>query len=135
MTDLAVYHPPTGLWFVRSSLNGGATTTTGFGGAGFDPVNSTTTPLPDLVITITGINGSNSYSPNPAGARVGQRVIWRNSDGFLTHTATADGLSFDTGLVSPGTTSAPITMGTAGSFPYHCSVHPLSMVGTLTVLP
>jgi hypothetical protein len=37
-TGLAVYHAPTGLWFVRSSLNG-STTATGFGGPGFNPVN------------------------------------------------------------------------------------------------
>jgi len=39
MTDLAVYHPSSGLWYVRSSLNGGTTTATGFGGPGYNPVN------------------------------------------------------------------------------------------------
>jgi PKD repeat protein len=89
--------------------------------------------LPDLVITITGQNGSLSFSPNPASARVGQRVIWRNSDA-LPHTATANGGAFDTGIVSGGANSAAIAMGAAGTFPYYCTVHP-SMVGTLTVAP
>ena len=90
-------------------------------------------PLPDLLITITGLNGASSFSPNPASARVGQKVIWRNSDA-LPHTATANGGAFDTGIVSAGTSSAAVAMGAAGTFPYHCTVHP-SMVGTLTVTP
>jgi plastocyanin len=84
-----------------------------------------------MVITITGMNGSNSYSPNPATVQVGQTVAWRNADS-LPHTATADGGAFDTGTIAPGATSSPITMSTAGSLPYHCAIHP-SMVGTLTV--
>jgi PKD repeat protein len=89
------------------------------------------TPLPDLVITIAGDLGASSYSPNPADARVGQRVIWRNAD-VMIHTAT--GGAFDTGLVDPGTSSAPITMSTAGTFPYRCLLHP-GMMGTLRVSP
>jgi hypothetical protein len=38
VTDLAVYHPPSGLWFVKPSLAGG-TTSTGFGGPGYNAVN------------------------------------------------------------------------------------------------
>jgi plastocyanin len=35
---------------------------------------------------------------------------------------------------SAGATSSPVMMSTAGSFDYHCALHP-SMVGTLTVTP
>jgi plastocyanin len=52
----------------------------------------------------------------------------------MTHTATANGGAFDTGLVAAGTTSAPLTLGAAGTFPYFCGLHP-GMVGTLTVTP
>lgn len=85
----------------------------------------------DLVITITGMNGNQSYSPNPATVRVGQRVAWRNADS-QAHTATANGGAFNTGVIGVNVTSAPITMNNAGSFPYHCTLHP-DMVGTLTV--
>lgn len=85
----------------------------------------------DLVITITGMNGNQSYSPNPASVRVGQRVAWRNADSEA-HTSTADGGAFNTGVIGVNVTSAPITMNSAGSFPYHCSLHP-TMVGRLTV--
>ena len=92
-------------------------------------------PVPgaDVTITIVGINGNMSFSPNPATAKAGQKVAWRNNGG-ATHTATADGGAFNTGSIANGGTSTSITMGTAGSFAYHCSFHP-SMVGTLTVNP
>jgi len=51
----------------------------------------------------------------------------------MAHTATQDGGGFDTGLIAPGNTSAPVTVGgTLGTIGYHCELHP-SMVGSLTV--
>jgi len=85
----------------------------------------------DLTITIVGMNGSQSFSPNPGTIRVGQRVAWLNADS-VAHTATANGGSFNTGILAPGSTSAAITITAAGSFGYHCTLHP-EMVGTLTV--
>jgi PKD repeat protein len=90
---------------------------------------SSPAPLPDLVITILGDLGTGSFSPNPADVRLGQRVLWRNAD-VMFHTASAP--SFDTGLIAAGGSSAPITMGTAGNFPYRCAIHS-GMVGTLRV--
>ena len=87
----------------------------------------------DVTITIVANNLDMSYSPNPATAKVGQTVAWHNTAG-TTHTATANGGGFDTGNIANGATSAPITMTTAGTFGYKCSLHP-SMVGTLTVNP
>jgi len=85
-----------------------------------------------VTITIVGMSGSNSYAPNPATVKVGQSIAWRNADA-LPHTATADGSAFDTGTLAAGATSSPITMNTVGSFPYHCTIHGFTMVGTLTV--
>ena len=90
------------------------------------------TPLPDLIIEIVGDAGGMSYSPSSANAKVGQTVIWKNSDS-ISHTATADGGAFDTGLIGPGAQKS-VTMGSAGNFPYHCNVHP-TMVATLNVTP
>jgi plastocyanin len=89
------------------------------------------TPMPDLIITIVGDQGALSYSPNPADARVGQRVIWHNGD-LMTHTATGPG--FDSGFLPGGADSAPITMGAAGTFSYLCLLHS-GMRGTLRVTP
>ena len=87
----------------------------------------------DHVITIAAENGANSYSPSPDTVTVGQTVAWKNTAG-TTHTATSDASAFNTGNIGNGATSAAITMGTAGSFPYHCSIHP-SMTGILVVKP
>ncbi len=85
----------------------------------------------DVTITIAGMNGSQSFSPNPVTVRAGQTVSWRNADG-TTHTATSNDGSFDTGNIAPGATSSPIRMAATGSFGYHCQLH-RTMVGTLNV--
>jgi plastocyanin len=86
---------------------------------------------PDVIITIVADNGGMSFSPNPATVTRGQRVAWRNSAG-AAHTATQNSGAFDTGNIDSGSQSGAITMGNAGTFAYHCAVHP-SMVGTLNV--
>jgi plastocyanin len=86
-----------------------------------------------MTIEINGMDGSRSFSPSPASVAAGQPVRWHNADS-VAHTATQDGGGFDTGSISPGGTSAPITLTTAGTIGYHCAFHP-SMVGTLSVTP
>ena len=85
----------------------------------------------DVTISIVAENGNMSFSPEPAVVNVGQRVVWRNAAAAI-HTATQNSGSFDTGSLDSGSSSAPITMTTAGTFSYHCALHP-AMVGTLTV--
>ena len=83
----------------------------------------------DVTITITGMNGANSFSPSLAQVAVGQTVAWHNADS-IGHTAV--GHNFDTGVVAPGATSAPIQFKSAATFDYRCTIHP-SMTGTVTV--
>jgi len=71
-----------------------------------------------------------AYSPNPANVAVGTTVTWMNNDS-VTHDARADGGAFATPLISPGG-SASVKLTTAGSFVYHCSIHP-GMVATIVV--
>jgi plastocyanin len=85
----------------------------------------------DVTITIVGMNGGQSYSPNPGLVKAGQTVSWKNGDA-ITHTATADNGAFNTGNIAPGATSAPITMAAAGTIAYHCAIHP-SMIGAVQV--
>ncbi len=80
-----------------------------------------------VTITILGINGSQSFSPNPATVAAGQAVMWRNAD-TTTHHIVQDTGGFDTGNIPPGATSAPITINNTNAISYHCSIHP-SMVG------
>jgi plastocyanin len=53
---------------------------------------------------------------------LGGTVTWTN-DGPSTHTITADDGSFDSGSLSAGKTFSH-TFQTAGTFTYHCSIHP-----------
>ena len=118
-----------GLLLVAAAL-GGCGGSNGY----MSPASPTPTPTPaasDVVITIVGMNDSLAYSPNPATVKVGQTVAWKNADS-LAHTATADAGTFNTSTLAAGATSSPITMTTAGTFPYHCAIHS-AMTGTLTV--
>jgi hypothetical protein len=55
---------------------------------------------------------------------VGATIIWTNT-GAVAHTATADdGASFDSGNLDPHATFS-FTPDTRGTFPYHCTFHPL----------
>lgn len=95
------------------------------------PSPSSPGPGPDVTINITGINGSQSFAPSPTTLKVGQRVMWKNTD-TRSHDAAADGGAFTTAVLAAGSTSDPVTMNTPGTFTYHCTIHP-SMVGTVTV--
>jgi len=87
----------------------------------------------NVTIDIVADMGSGAFGSSPVTVNKGQTVAWRNTRG-ITHTATADGGAWNTQNISPGSTSAAIQMNTAGSFPYHCAIHP-SMTATLVVNP
>jgi plastocyanin len=78
------------------------------------------------------INASDglTFAPNSASITHGQSVCWQNN-GSVAHTVTSnDGTSFNTSL--PTGQIFLHTFPTAGSFPYHCTIHP-GMTGTITV--
>lgn len=70
------------------------------------------------------------FAPPSLTVSPGTKVTIANDDS-TAHTATANGKSFDTGDIDPGS-SATITVSKAGSYAYHCSIHPF-MHGTLVV--
>ena len=110
--------------------SGGTGTDYGRGGGGGTTPNPG--PSASVVITIVGEDGSMSFSPANATARVGQTVAWQNSDS-ITHAVVPDGAGgFGTGDIGSGGGSRAFTLTAAGSFPYHCGIHP-SMVGSLSV--
>ncbi len=73
-----------------------------------------------------------SFQPASISVVVGSTVTWTNND-TTGHTVTADDGSFDSGTVAPGATFSH-TFDTAGTFTYHCNIHP-SMTATITVVP
>jgi plastocyanin len=71
-----------------------------------------------------------AYAPNPITVSIGGSVTWTNNDS-TTHTSTGNNATWDSGPIPPGANFSR-TFATAGSFPYHCAIHP-GMVGTVTV--
>lgn len=71
-----------------------------------------------------------SFQPNPIVVTVGTTVTWTNQDS-APHTATSDTGAFTTVTLQKGQ-SGSVTFNQAGTFPYHCSIHP-NMKGTVIV--
>jgi plastocyanin len=84
----------------------------------------------DVAVTIMNF----SFQPTPLTVPVGTTVVWTNRD-TAPHTASSDpgsAFTFDTGMLQTGQ-SGRVTFSTAGSFPYHCNVHP-NMHGMVVVM-
>lgn len=70
------------------------------------------------------------FDPPQVTVQAGDTVEWKNEDIF-SHTVTADGGSFDSGLIDPGH-SWKMTFKDAQTLAYHCRPHP-NMKATLIV--
>jgi len=102
--------------------------------------SSTTGPNtpPDMVGDVSIVQGAAflttaAFDPNPKTVRLtdGGGVRWVNDDG-TTHQITSDNGAFPSSNgIRPGDTYS-ITLTTAGTYHYHCAIHP-NMVGTVTV--
>jgi len=71
-----------------------------------------------------------SFAPSLTTINVGESITWHNLDAF-NHTATSDTGAFDTAIPAAGNKTIPFSV--AGSYAYHCSIHP-TMKGTVVVL-
>ena len=80
----------------------------------------------DHTVDISGF----AFSPRSITVAVGDTVTWVNADA-QGHTATADDGAFDTGTIS-GNGSGSVRLTTAGTFGYHCRIHP-AMTATIVV--
>lgn len=85
-----------------------------------------------VTITIKGVNGKQSFDPNPASVPAGQMVVFKNIDS-VTHHVMLDDRSVDAGNIAPGASSSPLALGGVNAS-YHCANHP-SMVGSLNSTP
>ena len=127
-----------------SSTSTGTGTTPTAGTTGTTPTAGTTnTPAAtatqagntQTVMIITDSSGTFAFSPASLTVKSGTTVTWKNTTA-VPHTVTSDdGKSFDSGASNPiaaqsGTFS--FTFTTAGTFAYHCSIHPF-MKATIIV--
>lgn len=63
------------------------------------------------------------FVPQELDIAVGDSVTWDLTDAQISHSATADDKSFDSGLIPPGSTWTH-TFDTPGEYMYHCEPHP-----------
>jgi plastocyanin len=71
-----------------------------------------------------------SFTPPSLSVAAGTQVSWTNN-GPSNHTVTANDGSFDSGTIQRNATFN-FTFAKAGTFAYHCSIHP-TMLGTIVV--
>ena len=71
-----------------------------------------------------------SFNPVDLAVKTGTTVTWTNNDS-VAHTIIGDNGGPSSGSINSGQTYS-YTFNTAGTFSYHCSIHP-TMIGTVTV--
>ena len=74
--------------------------------------------------------GNRAFMPPELSIQTGTTVTWRNTD-RVSHTSTSDAAGWNSGTITSGGQFS-FTFGTAGTFPYHCAIHP-GMTGTVVV--
>lgn len=95
------------------------------------PDASSGTPSSETAVSKNEVQiKSFAYSPSSITVKVGDSVTWTNQDS-VGHSATADDNSFDTGVLAQGK-SGSFTFSKAGTYSYHCTVHP-NMKATVVV--
>lgn len=104
----------------------------GGGGPAATPVASSGAPAatctggPGLQVGIADF----TFNPQSITVTMGGAVTWANADS-AAHTVTFDD-GLDCGRLDQGGTVSR-TFATAGTFPYHCAIHPTTMKGTVVV--
>src|SRR5712692_537530 len=96
------------------------------------PISPPSAAVSQMNVSIfTDQNGLFGFSPKVLTVNVGATVTWKNTTS-VAHTVTSDdGTSFNSGIVPAGGTFT-FTFTKAGSFAYHCDIHPY-MKATIVV--
>jgi plastocyanin len=114
---------------LAASFCGGSGPTSVGGGGGGGGGGGSCTPSPTTVCLETG----NTFNPGSLTVSAGTTVTWDNQTG-VTHNVTFDaktGAPTSSANFASGTFTA--TFPAAGTYPYHCTIHGLSMSGTVVV--
>lgn len=83
----------------------------------------------EKAVTVTISSQSNGFVPATTTIKTGSTVTWTNND-IVAHSVVGTG--FESAVLQPGQTYTK-TFSFAGSFDYHCGVHPV-MNGTINVV-
>jgi plastocyanin len=68
----------------------------------------------------------------PVSAKVGDVITWTNSDSAPHRVALDDGSCTMSGSIAGSGGKASLVFSVAGTYPFHCSIHP-TMKGTITI--
>jgi plastocyanin len=107
---------------VTTSANGQPTTKT--------VTNTTVSTKPAGAVKVSAAINNFSFVPQILTINAGDTVVWTNNDS-TAHTVTADAGAFNSPTIGNGG-SFSFTFNTAGTYRYHCSIHP-SMTGQVVV--
>ena len=80
--------------------------------------------------TVEAAVGGNQWGP--VSAKVGDVITWTNSDSVPHRVALDDGTCEMSANIQGGGGKASLVFSVAGTYPFHCTVHP-SMKGTITI--
>lgn len=86
-------------------------------------------PLPG---TVLGAARDSFFTPDTIYVTVGNRVRWTN-EGRVYHTVESDSSLWGSDVLAP-TRWFEVRFDSAGTYPYHCSIH-AGMVGTVIAAP
>jgi plastocyanin len=117
-----------------AACSGGTSTTQQPAGGTQQPAGTTAASAPcadSTGTTVVAVGVANNAWQQPINAKVGDVITWTNSDGVPHKVALDDG-SCQMSSNIPGGGSKSLVFSVAGTFPFHCSVHP-SMKGTITI--
>ena len=129
--------------FIFTATACGSSTGTNYGGGSNPPASCAGTGASATIDATAGAAASSfTFSPNAATITAGQSVCWVNNS-IADHTVTSGPGTTDDGKFTGRDlfkgTRVVVTFATAGSYPFHCSIHlpPLytNMTGTITVNP
>jgi plastocyanin len=98
------------------------------------PAQSTATgaTCADSTATTTVSTTVASFTWEAVTAKVGDVITWTNADAAPHRVATDDGSCKMGGNIPGNGGKASLVFSKAGTYPFHCSVHP-SMKGTITI--
>ena len=68
----------------------------------------------------------------PVSAKVGDVITWTNSDSAPHRVGLDDGSCTMSGNIAGGGGKASLVFSKAGTYPFHCTIHP-TMKGTITI--
>lgn len=102
------------------------------GGQTAGPTTGGTAVCADSTGTTTVAAAVGDFTWAPVSAKVGDVITWTNSDSAPHRVALDDGSCQMSGNIPGGGGKASLVFSVAGTYPFHCTVHP-TMRGTITI--